>query len=195
MDNQDHSSLKNKLDFWVEFVKENKIKAFVEHTTAPSLRIGSEQLLRLSGLGGMKPNTLVLTIDDAYSDLTSMLSDAIQMEKNLVLLKNLNFFDRSRLDGKEEVFIDIWPCTSLFDPTKFQTNFEFDQSSLFLLQLAALLSRQAKWRKNTNLRILIPIWAPSSQQNLVKNVRKSLETFRIRAEIILARNDLLEVTP
>ena len=124
-----------------------------------------------------------------------MLSDAIQMEKNLVLLKNLNFFDRGRLDGKEEVFIDIWPCSSLFDPTKFQTNFEFDQSSLFLLQLAALLSRQAKWRKNTNLRILIPIWAPSSQQNLVKNVRKSLETFRIRAEIILARNDLLEVTP
>ena len=46
MDDQDHFSLRKKLDFWIEFVKENKIKAFVEHTTAPSLRIGSEQLLR-----------------------------------------------------------------------------------------------------------------------------------------------------
>ena len=127
--------------------------------------------------------------------MTSILSDAINLDKNLVLLKGLNMFDRNRLDKKDDVFIDIWPCGSLFDPTKSQSDFEFNESSLFLLQLAALLSRQTKWRKNTQLRILIPIWAPSSQNDLVRNVRKSLETFRIKAEIILARNDLLETGP
>ena len=61
--------MKQKLDFWIDFVKENRIKAFVEHTMAGSLRHGSEQLLRLSGLGGMKPNTLALSLDDTYGDL------------------------------------------------------------------------------------------------------------------------------
>jgi len=46
MDSADHQSQKRKLDFWVDFVKENKIKAFVEHTNAIDTRRGSEQLLR-----------------------------------------------------------------------------------------------------------------------------------------------------
>ena len=36
---------------------------------ALTLRHGSEQLLRLSGLGGMKPNTLAISMDDTYGDL------------------------------------------------------------------------------------------------------------------------------
>ena len=46
MDSADHQSQKRKLDFWIDFVKENKIKAFVEHTNAIDTRRGSEQLLR-----------------------------------------------------------------------------------------------------------------------------------------------------
>ena len=46
MDEADHQSQRRKLDFWVDFVKENRIKAFVEHTNAVNNRQGSEQLLR-----------------------------------------------------------------------------------------------------------------------------------------------------
>ena len=56
---------------------------------------------------------------------------------------------------------------------------------------AGLLSRSAEWRKNSCLRIIIPIDGTSSQADLFKRIKKSLDVFRIKAEIILARNDLL----
>ena len=64
-----------------------------------------------------------------------------------------------------------------------------------LLRLAGLLSRSAEWRKNSSLRIIIPIDGTSSQTDLFKRIKKSLDVFRIKAEIILARNDLLGSPP
>jgi len=49
---------------WLNFVDNIGVKAFVELTLSPNVRNGTEHLLRLSGLGGMKPNTLVLGFHD-----------------------------------------------------------------------------------------------------------------------------------
>ena len=135
----------------------------------------------------MKPNTLVLTMDDSYrkcskytwftlkcmiftwyrctaflyillvhsvtflwinfkhekSNLTEILTDGIILEKNLILLKNLNGLDRNELGGKEPVFIDVWPV-SILDSDQILTDghFDFDESSLFLLQLGKYQSQQ-----------------------------------------------------
>ncbi|KAL5477211.1 hypothetical protein EMCRGX_G023970 [Ephydatia muelleri] len=48
------------LQTWLRFVDVSNVKGFVELVISPSVRIGVQSLLATAGLGGMKPNTLVL---------------------------------------------------------------------------------------------------------------------------------------
>ncbi|KAM8902628.1 solute carrier family 12 member 9 isoform 2-T2 [Spinachia spinachia] len=56
--------LQSKYDSWLSLVDHLNIKAFVNLTLADSVRHGVQHLLFISGLGGMRPNTLVLGFYD-----------------------------------------------------------------------------------------------------------------------------------
>ncbi|CAF3840149.1 unnamed protein product, partial [Adineta steineri] len=49
---------------WVSLINLMKIKAFVDMTSASNIRDGVAQLMRLSGLGGLRPNTIILGFYD-----------------------------------------------------------------------------------------------------------------------------------
>ena len=113
----------------------------------------------------------------------------------MILLKSLNLFDANLLaNSNSDVYIDVWPLDLMAVDFANALDFDFDESSLFLLQLAALLSRSQRWRKHTRLRVLIPLDKRTYDitpqlGELTKKIEKRLETFRIKAEIILAHDD------
>lgn len=51
--------------YWVSLIDNMKIKAFVDMTTAPTIRDGVVQLIRLAGLGGLRPNTVIIGFYDS----------------------------------------------------------------------------------------------------------------------------------
>jgi solute carrier family 12 (potassium/chloride transporters), member 9 len=83
LDNFDEDPCTKELPAWMNLVDNLKVKAFIELTLSSSLKEGIHNLIRISGLGGMKPNTVMMGFYD-----NSVPED---------LLKNKQFNKRKRM--------------------------------------------------------------------------------------------------
>ncbi len=65
LDNFEEDPCAKELPAWMNFVDALKVKAFIELTLSTSLKEGIHNLIRVSGLGGMKPNTIMMGFYDS----------------------------------------------------------------------------------------------------------------------------------
>ncbi|KAI4465776.1 solute carrier family 12 cation cotransporter [Holotrichia oblita] len=160
-DNPNSDLTLDMMPYWLNFVDHMKVKAFIELTVAKTVREGFQHLMRLSGMGAMKPNTVVLGFLD-------------KEQPHDFLTKN----------GQKQ-YIDVWPV-NLLNPGK---NDAFDTTSLFMMQLACIVNMVPQWSKSTLRVCVCDEITPSSfsvDWNLLSHsdkLRNLLKMLRISAEL------------
>ncbi|XP_030634619.1 solute carrier family 12 member 9 isoform X2 [Chanos chanos] len=205
--------LQSQYDSWLSLVDHLNIKAFVNLTLANSVRHGVQHLLFISGLGGMRPNTLVLGFYDDCPPVDQLLdrsspagnspsegngkpggvsfggkvlgpqeyvcviADAVKMSKNVALARYFGQFDRT-LALKGKVYVDVWPV-NLLRP---DSSTYVDTCSLFLLQLACILSMTRAWQR-ARLRLFLCVEAGRSLKGAELKLGHLLKELRMKADV------------
>ncbi|CAB4068712.1 SLC12A9 [Lepeophtheirus salmonis] len=107
LEEHDKDPTLNEIPHWLKLIDFLKVKAFVEVTIARSLRLGVDQLVRISGIGAMKPNTVLLGFkDDTFprDDFKNLSSPYATSEfDNIFPLSD----EKETLDTKEYVGIIV----------------------------------------------------------------------------------------
>uniref|UniRef100_A0A665UM66 Solute carrier family 12 member 9 n=1 Tax=Echeneis naucrates TaxID=173247 RepID=A0A665UM66_ECHNA len=75
LDSLPSDPVQQQYNFWLSLVDKLGVKAFVDLTLSQSVRQGTQHLLRITGLGGMKPNTLILGFYDSCTPEDFFLQD------------------------------------------------------------------------------------------------------------------------
>ncbi|KFQ46459.1 Solute carrier family 12 member 9, partial [Nestor notabilis] len=194
-------------DSWLSLVDKLNVKAFISLTLAPSVRHGVRQLLFTSGLGGMRPNTLVLGFyDDAapqdgltqhpaftsaheeiplgFPPLRAPTAPKLLSAREYVgivadALKMLrNVLLARQLESLDKAY--VCPVTRLRpDSARYA-----DTCSLFLLQMACVLNMARAWRR-AHLRLFLCVEAGTLPHAQEEKLRQLLKDLRIQAQIQL----------
>lgn len=227
-DHRERDPLLEEMPKWMKLVEKLRIKAFVELTLARSVPEGLHHLVRLSGLGGMKPNTVCLGFydnnkpvdslanktvtkkrlfrtvgtaekfnvgekfggirenDESKKDIrpheyVKMIEDCLKMSKNVLLCRHFNSLNKANItQSKGTLNIDVWPINFC----RPETCSYFDNTCLFILQLATVINMVPGWKSKTCLRVFMFVDAVHQDASVKEQkLQRYLRELRIPAKI------------
>uniref|UniRef100_A0A8C1KUN1 Solute carrier family 12 member 9 n=1 Tax=Cyprinus carpio TaxID=7962 RepID=A0A8C1KUN1_CYPCA len=204
--------LQSQYDSWLSLVDHLNIKAFVNLTLADSVRHGVQHLLFISGLGGMRPNTLVLGFYDDTPPQDQLQDSALDPSFHFPPVRGGVSVGRDGKSlGPQEYVCIIADAVKMlknvalvryfgqFDRTQALQGSVFvdvwpvnllrpdsaayvDTCSLFLLQLACILNMTRAWQK-AKLRLFLCVEEGRSLKGTEQKLKHLLKDLRMKADI------------
>ena len=154
-----------------KFADDYKIQGFCQVLVASDVAAGLTQAVQSSGLGGLKPNTVLLAWPDSWRKKQSFktfihtVRAIMAAEKALIVTKGINWFPSN--EDKWRGNIDIWWVVH-------------DGG---LLMLLPFLLRQHKVWKHCNLRIFTVAQIEDNSLQMKRDLRTFIYQLRIKAEV------------
>ena len=117
LDNYEVDPILNEYPLWLKLFDMLAVKAFFEVTLASTVREGFYHLIRITGLGAMKPNTIFFGFYDEEAQI-----DFFQTDPSYSLIKNsfLNENEFLTLRDKEQRNISLQDYVSFIHETIFK---------------------------------------------------------------------------
>ncbi|MBN1541573.1 amino acid permease [candidate division KSB1 bacterium] len=153
-----------------KFIREEQLPAFPVVVVDENFSEALKALLQCHGIGGLKPNTLLLGWSEEPTRsgvFPLILSLAKQMKKSLFVIRCRQEQEEWRVPLGA---INVW--------------WSDVQNGELMLLIAYLLRLNRQWRLNP-LRILRPVVPKADVENIRKEMEKMLSLARIRAEIVI----------
>lgn len=151
-----------------KFISEENIQAFAAVIVEESLEDGLKALLQCHGIGGVRPNTLLIGFQEALADpedYTLAITHAVALGKNIVCI---------RQDCKAEPWQAKGDCINIL--------WEGIHDGMLMLIFAHLLIQNNEWR-NHSLNILIPKTPQLDRNSQLKKMQTILSMARVKANI------------
>eukprot|EP00051_Salpingoeca_urceolata_P006548 m.86480 g.86480 ORF g.86480 m.86480 type:complete len:969 (+) comp14878_c0_seq1:249-3155(+) len=194
---------------WHAFIRKERVKAMPVCQIARSSREAVQSLLFSTGLGWMRPNTLVLPWLGASTSITpveyvNIMKDVMLTDLHLLIGINFEKMHHEHLtmfkkfmssSAKVEnpfefepdsntMTIDVWAFP--FVPPSYEGNHvweDFGHSLNLALQLANTLLMNRFWKKNASMRVVVPVANRREHDRALARWQAYLGFIRIRAQV------------
>ncbi len=155
-----------------KFIREQDLEAFPVVVVDENIHSAVQGLLQCHGLGGLRPNTLLLGWSqdpDKTGVFSELLSLAKRMRRSIIVVASKQQ-DKEERTVIPEGAINIW--------------WSREVNGALMLLLAFLLKRSPEWRTRP-IRILRPVPPKADIHNVAKEMQEMLALARIEADLVV----------
>uniref|UniRef100_A0A914XSC4 SLC12A transporter C-terminal domain-containing protein n=1 Tax=Plectus sambesii TaxID=2011161 RepID=A0A914XSC4_9BILA len=112
--------------------------------------------------------------------------DVLKLHKNICIARHFHRLDKEALfrnsASGHRKYVDVWPVDMLKPG---ETGWGWDNSCLFLLQLACILSMSSRWKTRTTLRVFLCVTSLQDMHRRERQLKQMLDQLRIFAKSLV----------